>query len=541
MGFKIADLFAEVSVKDAKYNKAMKGVKDKAKKGESAMGSFAKKARNLFAGLAAIGFAKSFLSSSIRALKVQEKAVSNLNAVVKATGGAAGFSSKELQKYAAGLQKVTTYGDEVIIQGQAILATFKNIKGDVFKRSTDAILDMATVLGTDLNSAAILVGKALNDPIKGLTALSRSGVTFTEQQKDMVKQLVESNRTIDAQTLILRELESQFKGAAQAAAGTLTGQMDQVAAQFGDMKEKLGENIMISIVGVGQALGILDTPIEKMEKSFERMKNELRNLDTTGSAYFDNARNANERIVENLSKQITSQKRGVQAAEKLFGKDSPQAKAERKHLEDLKQQRIKAGDAAQRATIAGARDSALSPEAKAKASLARGSSFFGSNIAIAKAAAEAAIAKAETAASRKALGLDRQDSITVGVGGRGIGEDLAGESALAQESANFLSTVKESGMTLATVFGNIGKKIGVDVGFRAGSVRKFLSDGLKKTPKSAPMKVTSLDSFINKLLTVGDKFDPKKAAGDQLAETKKQTTKLGEVVNAVKGAVPRFG
>jgi len=135
---------------------------------------------------------------------------------------------------------VTGTGDEVIMSSQAILATFKNIKGDNFKLTTEAVLDMATVMKTDLKSAALQLGKALNDPVTQMSALTRSGVSFTEKQKEMVKQFVEQNKLGEAQTLILKELRSQFGGAAKAAGQTLGGQMKRLAAGFGDVEEKIG-------------------------------------------------------------------------------------------------------------------------------------------------------------------------------------------------------------------------------------------------------------------------------------------------------------
>ena len=75
---------------------------------------------------------------------------------------------------------------------------------------------MSPVLGTDASGSAIQLGKALNDPIKGITALTRVGVTFTEQQKDQITTLVESGKTIDAQKIILGELQKEFGGSAEA-------------------------------------------------------------------------------------------------------------------------------------------------------------------------------------------------------------------------------------------------------------------------------------------------------------------------------------
>jgi len=122
---------------------------------------------------------KAVLDATIK----QEAALAQLEARLKSTGGVAGLTRKELAKFAASLQQVTTYGDEAVIELEALLLTFTNIRGQVFRDATRAVLDMATAMGVDLKSAAIQVGKALNDPVQGMSALSRTGVQFTRAQK----------------------------------------------------------------------------------------------------------------------------------------------------------------------------------------------------------------------------------------------------------------------------------------------------------------------------------------------------------------------
>jgi hypothetical protein len=92
--------------------------------------------------------------------------------------------------------------------------------------------NLSVAMGKDLNSSAILVGKALNDPVKGVGALSRAGVQFTASQKDTIKALVDSGNVMGAQKLILKELETQFGGSAKAAGQTLPGQLNILKETF---------------------------------------------------------------------------------------------------------------------------------------------------------------------------------------------------------------------------------------------------------------------------------------------------------------------
>lgn len=209
-----------------------------------------KQAKLLGAALGAVGLALVYgvIRNTIEAEKVQAQ----LAAALKSTGGAAGQSIKMLNDHAAALQNVTTYGDETINTAQGILLTFTKIQGETFPKATEAVLDMATALQMDLKSSAIQVGKALNDPILGVTALGRAGVQFSEDQKAMIKTLVETGHTAEAQALILRELEVQFGGSARAARDTLGGALQSLKNAFGDLLE--GDTGSDGVRGTKQAI-----------------------------------------------------------------------------------------------------------------------------------------------------------------------------------------------------------------------------------------------------------------------------------------------
>lgn len=170
----------------------------------------------------------------------QEKQEVKLEAVIKATAGAVGFSASELKKYAGDLQNVTTFGDETTISALAVLATFKEIKGQSFKGAIVAAQDMSVVMESDLKGAIVQVGKALNDPITGMSALSKVGVSFTAQQKDLIKTLQESGDIMGAQEVILAELRGEFGGTAKAMRDTYGGSVIAVSNAYGDLKEEIG-------------------------------------------------------------------------------------------------------------------------------------------------------------------------------------------------------------------------------------------------------------------------------------------------------------
>ncbi len=195
---------------------------------------------------------------------IMQNAQAQLAAAIRSTGGAAGQSVDSLNEHAAAMQRVSIYGDDAVTKAQSLLLTFTKIQGDTFPKATEAVLNVATAMGSDLQSAAIQVGKALNDPILGVTALARSGIQFTESQKATIKSLVETGQQAEAQRLILAELEVQFGGSAKAARDTLGGALAGVSNAFGDMFEvsrDSSQGIVSALNAVEGALRIFDKVI----------------------------------------------------------------------------------------------------------------------------------------------------------------------------------------------------------------------------------------------------------------------------------------
>jgi len=154
-----------------------------------------------------------------------EKYVTQLDAALKSTGGAAGMTRTELLDLAEGFEQTTKFSAEMALNAESLLLTFTNIGKDTFPRATKATADMATALGTDMAGQSIALGKALNNPIKGITALTRVGVSFTDEQKKSIKAMQEAGDMAGAQAIILSELEKEFGGSAKAAGETFGGQL----------------------------------------------------------------------------------------------------------------------------------------------------------------------------------------------------------------------------------------------------------------------------------------------------------------------------
>lgn len=219
----------------AEVDKAIRGLKDVDKQTKAAESSFKVLGKTITAAFLAKEIVN-FSKQSVLAWENQRQAVAVLNSTIAATGASAWTSSRQLQEMASSLQQITNYGDETIIQMQSVLLGFKNIKGDTFEGATKAILDMATVMKMDLSSAAQAVGKALDDPINGITSLQRQGFRFSESQKAVIQSLIDAGDAAAAQKIILDELNSTYGGAAEAAVKGTT----QIKNAWGDLMEGVG-------------------------------------------------------------------------------------------------------------------------------------------------------------------------------------------------------------------------------------------------------------------------------------------------------------
>jgi hypothetical protein len=226
----IADLLIKVSADTAKAARDLDNV---GKKGSSSLGKVAKVAKTAALGLgtaAGVGLAWA-AKTGWDEYQQGAKVGAQTNAVLKSTGGIANVSSKHVSDLAGSLLKKSGVDDEAIQSGENLLLTFTGIRNevgkgnDIFDQATGTMLDMSVALGQDTKSSAIQLGKALNDPIKGVTALQRVGVSFTAAQKEQIKALESSGHHLEAQKLILHELHKEFDGSAEAVGKTLPGQI----------------------------------------------------------------------------------------------------------------------------------------------------------------------------------------------------------------------------------------------------------------------------------------------------------------------------
>ena len=234
--------------------------------------------RNVTAPLLAVGGA---LALAARGAEQAEIANRKLGSVLTSMGF--GEATKRTSAYAEQLERTLAIDADIIKATQTKLATFANLtktvneSGGAFDRATLAALDLAAAGFGEAETNAVQLGKALQDPIKGITALSRSGVTFTNQEKAKIKTLVESNRVLEAQELILEAIEKQVGGTALAGASSFDRiklSLMQVADEIGfavlPLIDELAENVSIIVPRITEQIQKFTSAWQKLSPQVQK-------------------------------------------------------------------------------------------------------------------------------------------------------------------------------------------------------------------------------------------------------------------------------
>jgi len=206
---------------------------------------------------AAVG-ALSFFKTAIDEAREAARVTRQTEQVIRSTGGAANVTADHIAELSGRLSELAGVDDEVIQHGANLLLTFTRVRNemgagnDIFDQATQASLDMSAAMsksgdaGEGLQETAIRIGKALNDPVKGMTALAKVGVTFTAAQKEQVKALVESGDVLGAQKIVLAELKTEFGGMAEATADSTA----KAQVGFKNFAEEIGTRLLPAVNAV---------------------------------------------------------------------------------------------------------------------------------------------------------------------------------------------------------------------------------------------------------------------------------------------------
>ena len=238
-----------------------KNIKD----ASTALGSFSKEIRSvteligsLFVSQKFINFAK----TSINAIEGERKEVSLLGTTLQTTGAIAWTTQQQLVDMSQALEKQSNYTSEQIERAQTVMLGFKTVTGDVFDSAMQNVLDMAEVMGMDLVSAVQTVGKALDDPIKGLGSLQRQGFAFSESQKAMLADMIATGKQAEAQKIILDELATTYGGAAKAGQNAF----QQLNIALGNLQKAIGKSLTPVVKEIAESLTSLINQFNSLDK-----------------------------------------------------------------------------------------------------------------------------------------------------------------------------------------------------------------------------------------------------------------------------------
>lgn len=194
---------------------------------------------------AVVGLGAGLLSCAKDAMEAQV-VMAETNAILKTTGAVSNVTADGLEALSLKIAEKTGYDDEAVQSAGNMLLTFPKVRNevgksnDIFNQALDLSADMARKFGTEIPAAAKLLGKALGEPVRGVTALQRMGVMLSDSQKKQVQSFVDSGNVMAAQKVILEEVRSEVGLVAEAYGSTLAGKIDIAKMEFGNLKEEIG-------------------------------------------------------------------------------------------------------------------------------------------------------------------------------------------------------------------------------------------------------------------------------------------------------------
>ena len=229
-------IIIDTRIDESGFGKGMARLRSGAKAGALAIG--------IAVGAAAAGFVQ--LARTAEDSLVADRRLDQIAKSMRIFGDDAGAVTERLKELADVQARSLGVDDDVIKATQAKLLTFRELAesaddaGSAFDRATTAAMDMAAAGFGEAEQNAVQLGKALNDPIKGVTALSRAGVTFTDVEKKKLKALVESGKMLEAQDYMLKAIERQVGGTAQATAKS----SDRMNVALSEMVEGIAVKVL---------------------------------------------------------------------------------------------------------------------------------------------------------------------------------------------------------------------------------------------------------------------------------------------------------
>lgn len=188
-----------------------------------------------------------------------EKQMFRIGEQLKLTGNAAGFTAEELNELSEDIAHATLASAKGVRDAVSVLLQFEVGSRRNFKNLLTVAQSISSVFGGDIVTNIRKLGRAVEDPKKGLESLQRVMPRLNDEFRDLQVELKESGRVLESSTDIVDALMGKFSGQGEAEGKGLAGRVDELDFQWTKLKENLAatwvfDKVVQSLSNYGAAI-----------------------------------------------------------------------------------------------------------------------------------------------------------------------------------------------------------------------------------------------------------------------------------------------
>lgn len=251
---------------------------------------------------AALGFA---LRRGVSEAIEYETSIARISAVLDTVGRSSGITANQVSALSESIALGSLQSASAVRDAAQQVLTFGNVSNEVFPEVLKLASDMAALGFGSMQSEAVKLAKAIEDPAQSLTSLSRSGITFTRDQRRVILSLSQTGQQAEATARILEVVRNQVGGAAAREAETFAGAVDTLGQAFGLLSRTAGQFVLEQTK--------IDDAVRKLAGRFEEFMTLNQQFTTpAGIEFLERAIESYEAKLENL----------IEKQEKLFDQEA---------------------------------------------------------------------------------------------------------------------------------------------------------------------------------------------------------------------------
>ncbi|EKT4092684.1 TPA: phage tail length tape measure family protein [Stenotrophomonas maltophilia] len=234
-----------------------------------------------------------------------EREVAQLDAIIRSTGGAAGYTRQQLLDMADTLSSKSTFSGGEIVEAQTRLLSYSGILTSNIPRAMQAVIDQSARLGISVSQSAETIGRALESPSKAAAALAQQGfgAAFTKEVRGTIDELVKAGKEGEAQVMILEILEESYAGAAQAARDTFGGALQALGNTLNDITTAKDGSLKGATDAVNTLIETLNDPATR--EGFNNLISGAVEAIGTMAKFASTAANVTKFVAESLAARVS--------------------------------------------------------------------------------------------------------------------------------------------------------------------------------------------------------------------------------------------